>query len=226
MNTELTATNNNNYGPVAKVYEKLAELYSWGQVLESKRSQLKYMHPGQEVLYVGAGGGEDVLLAAEKGINVTVIELSQEMLSKIEQKITQANLSERVTLVQGDAFEHRHHTGYDAVVANYFLNVFTEETMHKMLVHLHSLIRPNGLIMIADFAPPKGGVINQSLHKAYHALAVSVFHLVANNPFHEIYDYTHLLAKLELDLVDTEYFSMLGQCAQWYRSLVARKPGL
>lgn len=226
MNTELTATSNNNYGPVAKVYEKLAQLYSWGQVLESKRAQLKYMLPGQEVLYVGAGGGEDVLLAAEKGVNVTVIELSQEMLTRIEQKVKGENLSQRVTLIQGDAFEHQKSEGYDAVVANYFLNVFTESTMQKMLAHLRSLIRPQGLMMIADFAPPQGGLVNQSLHKVYHALAVSVFHLVANNPFHEIYDYTDLLAELELDLVDTEYFSMFGKSAPWYRSLVATKPGL
>ena len=61
------------YGEVASFYEELADLYSRGRIAASKRSQLVHLAPGDRVLYVGVGRGEDALEAARKGVRVTAV---------------------------------------------------------------------------------------------------------------------------------------------------------
>ena len=60
-----------NYDRAAWFYEKSAKIYSTNQIRASKRYQLQYIEPGQTVLYLGAGAGEDAVMAARHGAKVT-----------------------------------------------------------------------------------------------------------------------------------------------------------
>ena len=53
-----------NYDRAAWFYEKAAKVYSTNQIRASKRFQLNYIEPGDKVLYLGAGTGEDAIMAA------------------------------------------------------------------------------------------------------------------------------------------------------------------
>ena len=109
------------YGRTAWFYERAAHIFSGGQIRASKQWQIQWLKPGQRVLYVGAGNGEDVIMAAKSGIQVTVVELSKEMLTRLEVKLRKLELLDEVTLICGDAYEHRPEEAYDALAANYFL---------------------------------------------------------------------------------------------------------
>ena len=65
------------YDRAAWFYEKSAKFYSTNQIRESKRQQLKHIQRGDKVLFLGAGSGEDAVMAAEKGALVTCIDISQ-----------------------------------------------------------------------------------------------------------------------------------------------------
>ena len=60
-----------NYNRAAWFYEKAAKFYSTNQIRSSKRFQLNYIQPGDKVLYLGAGTGEDAIMAARHGAEVT-----------------------------------------------------------------------------------------------------------------------------------------------------------
>lgn len=211
------------YGRTAWFYELAAHIFSGGQIRASKHWQIQWLKPGQCVLYVGAGNGEDVVMAARSGVHVTVVELSNEMHTRLETKLQKMNLMQHVTLICGDAYEHQPEQAYDAVAANYFLNVFSEDIMQKMLAHLTTLIKPNGLLLIADFAPPVANPVMRFLQKLYYFSAVTAFHLIAKNPFHPLYDYANYLDKLGLKLSDDKRFPLFGFGPKWYRSMKISK---
>ena len=188
------------YGRTAWFYERAAHIFSGGQIRASKQWQIQWLEAGQRVLYVGAGNGEDVVMAAQRGVQVTVVELSNEMLSRLEAKLQALKLLDNVTLICGDAYEHQAQELYDAIAANYFLNVFSEDTMQKMLAHLITLIKPTGVLLIADFAPEVKNPLSRLFQKLYYFSAVTAFHLIAKNPYHPLYDYTDYIDALGLKL--------------------------
>ena len=93
-----------NYDRAAWFYEKSAKIYSTNQIRASKRYQLNHIEPGDKILYLGAGGGEDVLMAVRHGAQVTCIDISQGMLDGIQKKLDAANLTAEV--ICQNAFDH------------------------------------------------------------------------------------------------------------------------
>ena len=67
------------YAPLAFIYDELASFYSLGRIAQSKRAQLSAIEPGARVLYAGVGRGEDAILAARFGAQVT-FDISTEQL--------------------------------------------------------------------------------------------------------------------------------------------------
>ena len=62
------------YNIVASFYETSSRWYSFGQIGASKAWQIQHLEMGDRVLYVGAGTGEDALLAARMGAVVTCVD--------------------------------------------------------------------------------------------------------------------------------------------------------
>ena len=207
------------YGRTAWFYERAAHIFSCGQIRASKQWQIQWLKPGQRVLYVGAGNGEDVIMAAQQGAHVTGVELSSKMLARLETKLQKLKLMDNILLICGDAYDHKPEVLYDAVAANYFLNVFSDDTMQKMLAHLTTLLTKNGLLLIADFAPTSSNLISRFFQKIYYFSAVAAFHLIANNPLHSLYDYEIYLEKLDLVLENDQGFSLFGFGPKWYRAM-------
>ncbi|MGD2101594.1 MAG: methyltransferase domain-containing protein [Acidimicrobiia bacterium] len=175
------------YNHVARIYEALSSLYSLGKIRDSKLAELEYIEPGVRVLFVGAGGGEDAAAAAAKGAEVTAIDLAPAMISRVEAKLRSEGLD--VETIVGDVLDHDRHERYDAVCANYFLNVFNSSVMQTVLEHLVGLVKPGGLLMIADFSNPRGGRLARGLHVLCVGLANVGFWLLTRNAVHPVYDY-------------------------------------
>ena len=95
------------------------------------------MRPGDIVLYAGVGPGEDAVLAGQFGANVTCIDVAPKMLQKVESRFRAAGIPAR--MICGNVLDHKLTGHYDIVVANFFLNVFAEDSMRAMLTHLASL---------------------------------------------------------------------------------------
>ncbi len=219
-------TTANNYSTVANFYELLSNIYSGGQILACKRSQLEAFRRGDRVLYAGAGGGEDATLAAAMGAQVTVVELSPAMVAEARRRFDKAGVGAKVEVICGSVLDHRRPGHYDAVVANFFLNVFPADTMRVILEHLVDQAKPGGKVLVSDFAPPEGGSLARAAQNAYWGAAVMSFHLLAKNPVHAIYDYRVHLDELGLSLDATRDFNVFGLRVLRYRTISATKPVL
>ena len=193
-----------NFDAVASFYERLAALYSFGMIRRSKRVELKYLEPGQRVLFLGVGSGEDAVMAARKGCEVTAIDLSERMIEGLRRRLAHQQLT--AELIAGDALEQRPEQPYDAVCGNFFFNIFSTGDMPVVLAHAAGLVKRGGRLMIADMAPPEG--VGGALAWPYLKLGQVAFWMVGLTANHPVYDYQACGRAAGLDVEKVHDFGM------------------
>lgn len=209
------------YDRAAWFYEKSAKLYSTNQIRESKRYQLNHIGRGDRVLFLGAGSGEDAVMAARKGALVTCIDISQGMLNMVRKKLDMENLD--ADLVCVDAFEYAPTNKFDVVAANYFLNVFRRKEMARMLEHTASFVRNGGKYLIADVSLPEGSLISRSFNFLYLKLAMATCWTFGLVPWHENYDYPKFFGAAGLEFKNVALFRFAKKGPVLFQSIVATK---
>ncbi|MDF1609530.1 class I SAM-dependent methyltransferase [Hoeflea sp. YIM 152468] len=213
-----------NYDLVASVYRPLAQVYSLGAIERSKRAQLEFINKGDCVLYMGAGQGDDVVAAARHGADVHAIDLSSNMLARLQAQLTRKNVS--AVLICGDAINHEVDEPYDAVCLNYFLNMFPAPVMGQFLDKAIGLVKPGGLIMIADMAPPSGNVITRNLKQGYLKLGPLFYKMLGLMGNTRIWDHPASLEERGCTQIEIRDAPMAGLGAVLFRAVIARTPVL
>lgn len=185
------------YNGMAWIYESLGQLYSGGSIYKAKASQVEEMRPGEAVLYVGVGPGEDAVLAGMLGADVTCIDIAPQMLRQVESRFQAAGLP--VELICGDVLSHNRTGHYDVVAVNFFLNVFAEAPMQAMLTHIATLVKPGGKLLISDFTAPRGGWLGRTVQAWYWGVTNLFYYLLRLCAWHAIYDYPRYFAAAGLE---------------------------
>ena len=140
----------NDFNSVAKWYQFISRAVFGDALLQAQVLNLSALEKGHKVLMVGGGDGE-LLKHFPEDLNLQIdyVELSQQMLELAQLKAG----NHRISFVQRDIFEHEGQ--YDVIISNFFLDCFGEQTLPEVIKHLGSLLRPKGLLMVVDFAPPQ-----------------------------------------------------------------------
>ena len=123
-----------------------------------------------------------------------------------------------------DVMAHERAGHYDAVCANFFLNVFDEAVMRGVLAHLARQLRPGGKLLIADFAVPRGSALARAAHVAYYRVANGLYWAISGNALHPIYDYPAYFPAAGLRHEGTRLFRPLGRGPAYFAAVVGRKP--
>jgi demethylmenaquinone methyltransferase/2-methoxy-6-polyprenyl-1,4-benzoquinol methylase len=191
------------YDSVARFYQALAHIYSFGLIRKSKNLQLKEIEeaPNKKelrILYVGCGSGEDAIQAAKLGADVTCIDISPKMIENTKKRFAQE--SAKATFICDNIFNCTDYNCYDIVTVNYFLNNFSADTLPGLLKHITSLLKNNGKLMIADFIALSKNKFIRSIQKANYYTAVFFFWLFRVAPLHRYQDYTRYFNDLGVRL--------------------------
>ncbi len=188
------------YDRVAPLYDLLGALYSAGAIARSKKEHLKFLHPGQRVLYVGAGTGRECVDAAALGAQVTICDTSERMLQRARSRLESAQLP--ATYVGADALTLS--ATFDVIVAPYFLNVFDSRRVLVALSALSARLSPGGMLYVVDFRAPTGGLFFRGVQRLYYLLPQLLFLVLTKNPWHELYDYPKLAESAAPELTLTK----------------------
>jgi ubiquinone/menaquinone biosynthesis C-methylase UbiE len=229
------------YDRFAWCYEEIAALYSLGQIRRAKLAQLAELAPKDRVLYAGVGSGEDALAAVRHGVDVTALDFAASMLRRFGRRLDREGL--RAVLVEGDLLDHacddvvdeardralaprrgggaHPAPGYDAVAANFVLNIFDLPTMRRHLAHLASLVRPGGKLLIADFAPPSGTVVERWLARAYYRPVNVIAWALRLAALHPLYDYGAEVEPLGFEVTSRTGFRPFGAGPVLFESITA-----
>ncbi len=114
--------------------------------------ELLALQPGERVLIVGVGTGEDLLLLPN-GVEAVGIDLSPEMLAKASHKIDRCQA--RVKLIQGDAQVPLLSEGlFDAAILNLILSVIPDGK--ACLQSTFQVLKPGARVVIFDKFLPEG----------------------------------------------------------------------
>ena len=221
MDTTIPSPKKRNYNKAAWFYEEASNLYSTGRIRKAKAAQIPMMQPGQKVLYLGVGTGEDAVLAAKRGAEVTCVDLSSSMIKRVERKLADAAVSAECII--GDATKHQRWDYYDVVATNFFLNCFREPMMRVMLEHATKLIRPGGKLMIADVALAQGNLLSRAFNVAYLKMGMLSFWALGLVPLHRNYDYESYFQDLGITKSKQDFFRFAKVGPVLFQNIVGEK---
>ncbi len=199
-------TNSRSYERMSSMYEWMTALFTGGQNLVTRMSQIEDMHPGQRVLYVGVGPGEEASEAARRGMIVTCVDLSPGMVELVRRRFERAGLPGE--FVCADIMQYEPEQPFDVVVANFFLNIFPRPVMEKIMTRLVALVRPGGDFVVADFGAARGNILLRARHRLYYAFVIVSHWIIGLAPLHPIYIYSDYYPKLGLTIQGVRSFRL------------------
>jgi SAM-dependent methyltransferase len=141
------------------------------------------------------------------------------MLRLTQGRLLRAGVDHGVELKHADVLQLPRTGQYDAVVAQFFLNVFAPRRLAHILSSLAGHLNPDGRLIIGDFAPAPGG--GHLLQQAYHDLPMTVFARLGANAKHAIHDLPAHLATAGFAVSERRQFPLFGIGPGWIEGLVA-----
>ena len=143
----------------AEKYDKGIKLITLGKLPKIKQFIVdNYLHEGEKILDIGMGTGTFAILAAQKGVRVTGIDISEKMLEVAKNKITQENLSEQIEIIKMpviDMDEKFKNKSFDKVVATLSFSEFYQKEQEFCLTQINRVLKNNGEFVILDEVKPK-----------------------------------------------------------------------
>ncbi len=208
------------YWLVGFQYEFSGTVYSLGRIPRCKKAMLRHLRPGDRVLVAGVGHGTEAVEASRLGADVTAVDLSETMLKHFRRRIERENPPGPIRVVHDDIFNVQEPGQYDMVIANFFLNVFSESRVREVANHLGTLVKPGGHFVVGEFVLPEPGW-RGIIQRINWYIAISIYSSTTEAVFHPVWDYPGLVKGAGCEILDIEYFTIGGVRLYW--SILGRK---
>jgi ubiquinone/menaquinone biosynthesis C-methylase UbiE len=148
-------------------YEVGIRILTLGRLDKAYDRLASYIERGQQVPDLGCGTGPLTLRAAQQGAKVKGIDINVRMLETAGQRVHKMGLTKTIELAEmgvadlGGEPSQR----YDAVMSCLCLSELSENEVTYTLKEVARILRPGGLLLIADEIKPQGLVkrLNHSL---------------------------------------------------------------
>jgi demethylmenaquinone methyltransferase/2-methoxy-6-polyprenyl-1,4-benzoquinol methylase len=201
-------------------YDLGIRLLTLGRVGRAYDRLVSHVHEGQRVLDLGCGPGALSQRAALRGARVKAIDINPEMLEIADERLREAGLADRVELVEMGVAEldREPAESADVVMSGLCLSELSEDEVRYTLAHAARILRPGGLLLVADEVRPDAPAARVA-HALLRAPLVAVTYLVTQQTTHPI---EHLAERVE-----AAGFRVVSSRAGVLRSfveLVAEKP--
>jgi ubiquinone/menaquinone biosynthesis C-methylase UbiE len=140
-----------NFNNSAWFYDKLSRLVYGRALINAQVYLLQYIPACSKILMAGGGTGwilEELTKIHPSGLNITYVEVSAKMVVLSKKR----NAGNNQVVFINNAIENVSlPADFDVVVTPFLFDNFTEQTTLRVLDHIHSLIKPNGLWLNCDF---------------------------------------------------------------------------
>jgi len=140
-----------NFDSVAFLYDGMAKLVFGNRLLEAQCHFLHQVKPYSQVLILGGGSGEllERLLRLQPACSVCYIDSSEKMIALSQKRVGQLN---NVTFIQGTENSIPADRQFDVIITNFYLDLFTPESLTKVVETIKGHLKSTGIWLATDFA--------------------------------------------------------------------------
>ncbi|HBY57608.1 MAG TPA: hypothetical protein DEG96_07095 [Candidatus Atribacteria bacterium] len=138
-------------------YDRGIYILTLGKLDKVYKHLTSHLKKGQKVLDLGCGTGALTLKAAHKGAKVKGIDINPQMLEIAKKRATKANLLPNISLFEMGVAELESEKSniYDVVMSGLCFSELTESELINTLKEIKRILKPGGLLLIADEVRPK-----------------------------------------------------------------------
>jgi demethylmenaquinone methyltransferase / 2-methoxy-6-polyprenyl-1,4-benzoquinol methylase len=165
------------FDAISEKYDFLNHFLSFGIDVGWRKKVVKIIgsQKPDSVLDIATGTGDLAIMMAEKlqPSKIVGLDLSQGMLNVGIEKVVRKNLTEIISMVQGDS-ENLSFTdnSFDAITVAFGVRNF--ENLDKGLSEIFRVLKPKGTLVILEFSQPEGFVI-KPLYGFYSKFILPLF---------------------------------------------------
>jgi ubiquinone/menaquinone biosynthesis C-methylase UbiE len=139
-------------------YDLGMKLITFGEIGKLRREISEAIPQGSNVLDIGCGTGDLLPLLAERGARSTAIDKSPEMVKTARERAAAEGILDSVSISQNTAMEvdRLYQDGeFDVVVMSLVMSEMTEEERSWVLNQCARILKPSGLLLLADEFSPR-----------------------------------------------------------------------
>ena len=137
-------------------YDKGIRILTLGRLDDAYNRLTSYIKSGQKVIDFGCGTGTLTIRAAQKSAKVKGIDVNSQMLEIARKRTIKANLTESIELYEMGVAElgSEESESYDVVMSGLCFSELTENELVYTLKEARRILKPDGLLLIADEVSP------------------------------------------------------------------------
>ncbi len=146
-------------------YDRGIRMLTLGMVDRAYDRLAAHINKGEHVLDIGCGTGALTLRAASKGALVKGIDINAGMLEIAKKRLLDAGFAQNAGFSETGVAELGDETAgsYDVIMSGLCFSELSEDELAYTLKQANRLLKPGGLILIADEVVP-GGVFRKIFH--------------------------------------------------------------
>ncbi len=175
---------------------------------------------GQSVLDIGCGTGALTIRAARRGATVKAIDVSAQILETARRRARAADVTGRIDFEEKGVAELDSEAPEicDVVTSGLCFSELSDDEIRYTLEQVKRILRPGGLLLVADEARPSG-VARRIIHALARAPLVAITYLLTQQTTHAVKNLPARIADAGLT-IESVRSNMLGS----FIEVVARKP--
>lgn len=201
-------------------YELGIRLLTLGRLDKAYDRLARHVEREQRVLDIGCGTGALTLRAAQRGAKTKGIDVNAQMLEIARRRVNSAGLTESVALVEMGVAElgAEEAERYDAVMSGLCFSELSEDEIRYTLRQVARILRPGGLLLVADEIKPQG-LPKRLVHALVRAPLVLLTYILTQQTTHPASNLSEKLEAAGFTMVSV-HLNRLGSFGEF----VARKP--